>query len=118
MGSYTDGLFKRKRMKPSPSTNEYTQPNASGSVSVPERLVSCGIIRNNVMHSYGLKSHGEIRQRLGDKEWSKSSSGDDEGFVTSKGRFVSRDEANRIGAVAGQCARLERKFLSSDVYKW
>lgn len=74
--------------------------------------------KDGVTHSYGFKSHGDIRRKLGDEDWSKSTPGDEEGFITSEGRFVSRDLANRIGAEAGQCVRMDRKFLSSDVDKW
>ena len=115
MGSYTEGLFKRGRIR-SQSNHKEFKMNIHNQKQ--EHLVSCGIIRDGVTHSYGFKSHGDIRRKLGDEDWSKSVPGDEEGFITSEGRFVSRDEANCIGAVAGQCVRMERKFLSSDVYKW
>jgi hypothetical protein len=115
MGSYTDGLFRRGRIRSQSNTKVFKTPTSNNK---QERLVACGIIRDGVTHSYGFKSHGDIRRKLGDEDWSKSVPGDNEGFITSEDRFVSRDEANRIGSIAGQCVRMERKFLSSDVDKW
>lgn len=115
MGSYTDRLFKRDRIRSKSNPKGFKTPLSNKN---QERLVACGIIRDGVTHSYGFKSHGDIRRKLGDEDWSKSTPGDEEGFITSEGRFVSRDLANRIGAEAGQCVRMDRKFLSSDVDRW
>lgn len=123
MGSYTDRLFKRDRIKqqsePPPYKGGYSgmSPKQKTVVS-PERLTACYIRRDGETYSYGFRSHYDIRKRLGDADPLASKPGDEEGFITSEDRFVSRDEANRIGATAGQCVRMERKFLSSDVDRW
>lgn len=124
MGNYTNTLFKRNRRRsqsnPKGFKKESGKEIAMGydGASDQERLVSCAIIRDNEIHSYGFKSHGDIRRRLGDENWSKSRLGDKEGFITSHDRFVDRDTANKIGAEAGQCQRIHRQFLSSDMNKW
>lgn len=116
MGSYTDTLFKRGRTRSQSNSNGLKK--LANTPTTQERLVACGIIRDGVTHSYGFKSHGDIRRKLRDENWSNSRPGDEEGFITSEGRFVSREEANRIGAAAGQCVRMGRKFLSSDIDQW
>lgn len=80
-----------------------------------EKLVSVAIMRQGkVLH--GHKSHWMLRAELGDAEPYKSTPGDDEGFYTDTGRFVSRIEAVDIACESGQLDRpLGRTLLSSDL---
>lgn len=88
-----------------------TDPNA-------ERLASVAIERDGKVHD-GLKSHYELRCSLGDENPAKSGPMDNEGFMTSRGRFVSREEARLVGVASGQLspgwAQAGRKLLSSDI---
>lgn len=83
-----------------------------------ERLVSVAIQRDGKTHD-GLRSHYELRVALGDVNPVSSNLNDVEGFMTSKGRFVDRDEARDIGVAAGQLheswRKAGRKLLSSDI---
>jgi hypothetical protein len=82
-------------------------------------LVSVAIKRDGEVHSYGFKSHWEVRATLGDQDPYRKSLGDDEGFLTSEGRFVGRWEAGDIAALAGQIGRpMGRELLSADIDKW
>lgn len=123
MGSYTDGLFKRNRLRSASNPKGYKKPPFSSTQSPAptqkvERLVACAIIRDGVTHSYGFRSHAEIRRRLGDSDPYKSQRSDREGFITSNDRFVSRQEAKVIGVESGQCSDMSRELLSSDVNRW
>jgi hypothetical protein len=120
MGNYTQSLFKNKKPKYRTSGEQkiLDRRKPTNSLHSPERLVSCAIIRGGETHSYGFKSHADIRRKLGDQDYYASNSSDEEGFMTSHGRFVGRSEANIIGSETGQCVRMTRKFLSSDVDKW
>lgn len=86
-------------------------------LSQPERLVACAIIRNGEHHSYGYKSHGQIRSRLGDVDAyeNRYRIDDTEGFMTSHGRFVNRRQAMEIAEEAGQYQSMQRELLSSDI---
>lgn len=102
MGAYTDNLTKRGRApKPAPYTGE--------------RLVAAALVRDDVVESRGFKAHWQIRAALGDDMPSQSRPTDEEGFLTSEGRFVSRYEAAIIGEDAGQCHRSRAELLSSDI---
>lgn len=83
----------------------------------PEELVACAIIRGGEHHSYGFRSHAEIRSRIGDTDAydQKQRPADTEGFMTSHGRFVTRQEAKVIAEEAGQCQSMRRELLSSDI---
>ena len=89
-----------------------------------EKLILAAIIRNGELHAT-FRSHAQIRQTLGDVNFSTSNLNDEEGFLTSEKRFVSRRDAVNIAIAAGQLpARWkdnkygdERKLLSSDI-KW
>jgi len=123
MGSYTEGLFKRNRLRSSSNPKGYKKSPFESKQSNPtsknvERLVACAIIRDGVTHSYGFRSHAEIRRRLGDSDPYKSQRSDREGFITSTDRFVSRQEAKMIGVESGQCSDMSRELLSSDVNRW
>ena len=79
-----------------------------------ERLVSCAIIRDGEIH-HGQRSHAGIRGNLGDKTPYEKFPGDQEGFYTSNNRFVTREQAKRIGEESGQCRPMARELLSSDI---
>lgn len=116
MGNYTKNLFKNRTIR---QQKEIASKKSTNSPHLTnERLVACAIIRNGETHSYGVKSHADIRRELKDENPYISTVGDEEGFMTSTDRFVGRYEANVIGAKAGQCVRMDRKFLSSDIDKW
>lgn len=84
-----------------------------------ERLVAAAIIRDGVVESRGFKSHWQIRAALGDEDPTENFRGDPEGFLTSAGRFVTRDEARAVGVVSGQLSPMwktaVRPLLSSDI---
>lgn len=84
-----------------------------------ERLISVGIIRNGVTYGAGFDSHAALRASLGDALPSTSQLNDEEGFITSTGRFVSRWCAVPIAVDAGQISDMwnnaGRRLLSSDI---
>lgn len=82
-----------------------------------EHLVACSIYRGCEYHSFGFRSHAQIRSRLGDKDAydQKHRPDDIEGFETSEGRFVNRREAKLIAEECGQCQPMRRELLSSDI---
>lgn len=84
-----------------------------------ERLVSVAFVRDGETH-HGFKAHWELRASLGDANPQKALPGDEAGFWTSFGRFVTRDEAVPIAVEAGQISaswlRGGRELLSSDVW--
>lgn len=84
-----------------------------------ERLESAAIKRDGVLHGGGFKSHWEIRAALGDAESNKSKMTDEEGFLTSAGRFVTRREAIDVGIASGQVGEgwrtAWRALLSSNI---
>lgn len=83
-----------------------------------ERLKCAAIQRGGKIHD-GLRSHYELRRSLGDPNPQVSNLNDEEGFITTTGRFVDRDEARQVGLASGQLhgmwERAERKLLSSDI---
>ena len=83
-----------------------------------ERLISAAIERNGQIWK-GHKSHWELRDARGDLDASRRQMDDNEGFWTSNDRFVTRDEARKIGLASGQLppmwARGGRELLSSDI---
>lgn len=81
-----------------------------------ERLVSAALKRDGVVEARGFKSHWQLRAALGDAEPNKRNWDDEEGFLTSTGRFVDRDEAKIVGGLSGQCMPMAgRDLLSSDI---
>ncbi len=80
-----------------------------------ERIASVAIIRDGVTESRGFHAHWELRAALGDDMPSQRRPGDDEGFLTDAGRFVSRWEAAAIAFKAGQTGYADRELLSSEV---
>lgn len=105
MGTYTNRLAGRLRGEP---------PKAAPSPDV-ERLKCAAIQRDGKVHD-GLRSHYELRQSLGDALPQTSNLNDVEGFLTSKGRFVTREEAQDVALAAGQIRSLQRRpLLSSDI---
>lgn len=79
-----------------------------------ERLVFAAIRRDGVVHT-GERSHSMIRDRLGDEDPYRPTCGDEDGFHTSGGRFVSREEAKIVGEASGQTRPQRRELLSSDI---
>lgn len=83
-----------------------------------ERLVSVAIQRDGKTHD-GLRSHYELRCSLGDTNHVARRLDDVEGFMTSKHRFVDRDEAREVAIAAGQIGPgwkdAKRSLLSSDI---
>lgn len=86
-----------------------------------ERLVSVAIMRNDEVLDRGMKSHYQLRMALNpdDPNPSLGQIGDIDGFMTSKGRFVDRDEARDVALLSGQIhpswRTASRDLLSSDV---
>lgn len=85
-----------------------------------EKLTTCAIKRDGVIHVGTRSGHWEIRERLGDSDPMKHRHGDEEGFVTNDSlRFVDREEAREIGLESGQLGSMwrdgARKLLSSDI---
>lgn len=109
MGKYTDRLKSRNLQKKRPS---YERKN-----NECEYITACAIMRGEETH-HGFRSHSELRRSLGDKYPSNPLPGDFEGFWTSEDRFVSRETANIITAESGQCVRMRRDMLSSDIDWW
>lgn len=85
-----------------------------------ERLVSVAIQRDGVVHARH-KSHYELRMSMNpdDPDPRVGRMGDIEGFMTSQGRFVTRDEGRDVAVASGQLGkeweRGGRKLLSSDI---
>lgn len=87
-----------------------------------EKLEAVAILRKGHTFSYdNVRSHYELRCTMGDASPDFSQDGDVEGFVTNKGRFVTREEAKQIGVASGQLhpswKMAKRTLLSSDV-RW
>lgn len=80
-----------------------------------ESLTAAALIRDGVTESRGFKEHWLIRAALGDADPYQKNPADTYGFLTSTGRFVTRHEAMIIGAAAGQCQKMGRELLSSDI---
>lgn len=93
---------------------------SSEPVPVQERLVAAALVRDGRTHSGGFKSHWEIRAALGDEDPTRRRPADLEGFLTSTGRFVDRDQAKHVGILSGQLSHhwkgVSRELLSSDVF--
>jgi hypothetical protein len=86
-----------------------------------ERLVSAAITRADVVHSRGIRSHAQLRLALNPDTFNSTVGefGDIDGFLTSTGRFVDRDEAKEVAIAAGQVhaswKTAQRALLSSDI---
>lgn len=87
-------------------------------VDESERLMSAAIIRDGKTES-GSRSHYELRMRLDPADAHRSRLTDVEGFMTSTGRFVDREEAKQVAMAAGQISLMwktaTRSLLSSDI---
>lgn len=85
-----------------------------------ETLESAGIRRNGEVHGKGSRAHWQVRAALGDRDPYVKNMDDEEGFITSTGRFVTRAEAVDVGVAAGQLSKdwlkVGRSLLSSDVW--
>lgn len=128
MGTYTKNLFKRDRNIKNINivTCHYDGCGVDDEVEIKSpgpnykptvRIISCGIIRDGNLHTGG-ESHSEIRRMLGDQNPYISKKTDKEGFVTSDGCFVDRIQGDAIAFESGQCARMSRELLSSDITAW
>lgn len=84
-----------------------------------ERLTAVAIKRHGKVIEGGQGSHWRIRFGLDPKcDPDAHVAGDVEGFIVApSGRFVDRVEAYQIALAAGQCPKMERMLLSSDV-RW
>jgi len=84
-----------------------------------ERLASAALIRDGQTHCGDFKEHWRIRALLGDENPTTSNLNDVEGFLTTTGRFVTRDEARAVaiecGQIGPQWRDASRKLLSSDI---
>lgn len=110
MGSYTDNLRRKLVMSKKLKTMR----------AKAERLVSCAIMRDGEIWSFGpSRSHAEIRRKLADADPYTSMPGDREGFITSEDRFVGRTEAKIVALGSGQISPdwegVRRELLSSDI---
>lgn len=118
MGKYTDNLFKRNRVRERvlPKRESPVELVVDDEETTPQqrRLVGCYIRRGGAVHS-GFKSHYHIRAFLGHTDPLKEKEDDECGFVDSEGNLLSRREAMKVGAAAGQCEMVGRKLLSSDI---
>lgn len=111
MGSYSRMLSHRLRSSARPA-----KPAPRPDV---ERLQSAAILRNDVLYEPpALRSHYAVRQFINPDDASPhiGERGDIEGFITSTGRFVGRDEAQDVALAAGQIrSKQGRPLLSSDI---
>lgn len=86
-----------------------------------EKLQAAAIVRDGAVLERGFKSHWQLRAALNpdDPDPRIGLPGDVEGFVTTTGRFVDRDEAKTVGLAAGQIGTMwkdaKRALLSSDI---
>lgn len=86
-----------------------------------ERLKAAAIMRDGNVLERGFKSHYQLRQAIDpdNPDPRMSMLGDIDGFVTSTGRFVDRDEARTVAIASGQIHKswetAQRALLSSDV---
>lgn len=106
MGMYANHLALRLRTKR--AVKEEALPDV-------ERLKSAAIVRDGKVRDGG-RSHYDVRRSLGDPSPQTSNLNDVEGFLTSTGRFVTREEAQDVALAAGQIRSLQgRPLLSSDI---
>lgn len=89
-----------------------------------ERLKAVAILRDGEILERGFKSHYQLRQAIDADalDHRTSNPGDTDGFITTEGRFVDRDEAKDVAIAAGQIhpswKTAQRKLLSSDINWW
>lgn len=106
MGSFSDRLGKR--------LHEH-DPVLKADV---ERLRAVAIMRNGEVLERGFKSHWQLRAALNPErlDATKTIPGDTDGFITTTGRFVTREEAKDVAIGAGQIGGpMGRPLLSSDI---
>lgn len=86
-----------------------------------EKLRAAAILRDGTVLERGFKSHYQLRMAIdpNDRDPRNPKPGDTDGFVTTEGRFVDRDEAREVAITAGQIhpswKTATRKLLSSDI---
>lgn len=106
MGKYSNNLAERLRGRRVAKTEPW--PDV-------ERLKCAAVLRNGKVHD-GLRSHYELRNALGDPSPQTSNPNDIEGFLTTTGRFVNRNEAQDVAIAASQIRSvIGRPLLSSDI---
>lgn len=122
MGSYTDRLAARLRAGGNgPKRGRAARKVADAQkVAGIERITAVAIIRGGEVHSRGFKSHAQLRAALGDEQPYQDIArpNDQEGFLTSAGRFVNRREAVQVAQASGQCRGRIGELLSSDIDSW
>lgn len=114
MGNYTDRLARRIKDRRGQVTGRTPSERRNQPSSSVERLASVAIIRHGKTHS-GFTSHQALRRSMGDQSPSQPLHGDRDGFLTSTGRFVDREEAKIVGEASGQTMFQQRPLLSSDI---
>lgn len=103
MGNYSNNL--QARLKPKVAK---------------EYLKSTAILRDGKVYD-GFKSHWALRASLDPNktDYTRGNDGDVEGFVTTKDRFVTRQEAIAVAVASGQIdpawKNAKRPLLSSDI---
>lgn len=86
-----------------------------------EKLHAVAILRDGEVLERGFKSHYQLRASIdpSDPDPRHGKPDDVDGFVTSTGRFVNRDEAVPVGIASGQLhaswKTAKRPLLSSDI---
>ena len=83
-----------------------------------EHLVSCAIILSDGTPRHGFKTHAALRRSLGFEHPYETLHGTQDGFWTSKGRFVDRWQAGTLAYVSGQSTINGGALLSDCVLWW
>jgi len=83
------------------------------------RLTGVAIKRDDQIHLSNYQYHDHLRKELGDEDCYHEPPGDESGFCTSEGNFLTRHEAIPIGLASGQLSphwnEAGRDLLSSDI---
>lgn len=87
--------------------------NELGERMTPNERLACNM-RDLERMDGPIKSSSPMPEQLAAME--RSLRGFDQGFVTSTGRYVGREEAARIALAAGQVARRVQALTSEDLY--
>jgi hypothetical protein len=111
--------FFNKRKGARAAVRSKARPTASPKLAQGERLDVCAIRHASGEISHGFQSHYALRSSLGYADASQFKLGDVPGFLTSRGRFVTRAEAVPVGVASGQLVKewltVRRELLSSDI---
>lgn len=117
MGAYGDALRQRLRTSTQTGRTKSAEPRMHQLPRTKERLIECAIMLPDGSVQHGFRSRAQLRGSLGWAHPSQPMRGTRDGFWTSHGRFVSRDEAKVIGEETGQTQPQGRELLSSDI-RW